>query len=136
MKRDKFDIVFSNLVREIADFCCERCVKSYRHNTGGLDCSHIFSRRHVRTRWEPDNAQALCMACHNWYGENPYESGRWLIEVFGEGYMDILREKKESIFKLPKHEKELMYKHLKEEYRKMLEERETTEGRIEFTSYF
>ena len=75
------------------------------------------------------------MACHNWFGENPYESGKWLIEVFGDGYMDILREKKESIFKFPKHEKEEMYKHLKEEYRKMLEERETTEGRLEFEGF-
>ena len=51
--------------------------------------------------------------------------------------MDILREKKESIFKFPKHEKEEMYKHYKEEYRKMMEQREEgVEGRIEFEGYF
>ena len=34
-----------------------------------------------------------------------------------------------------KNEKEEMYKHYKEEYRKMLEERETTEGRLEFEGF-
>jgi len=77
------------------------------------------------------------MSCHNWYGANPYESGKWLEEVFGEGYMEILRDKKNSIFKFPKKDKEEMFKHYKEEYKKMLEKREEgVEGRIEFTSYF
>ena len=51
--------------------------------------------------------------------------------------MDILREKKESIFKFPKHEKEEMYKHYKEEYAKMIKQRDDgEEGRIEFIGYF
>jgi len=38
---------------------------------------------------------------------------------------------------MKKHDKEEMYKHYKEEYRKMIEQREEgVEGRIEFIGYF
>ena len=60
-----------------------------------------------------------------------------MIQKFGSGYMDILREKKNMIFKLPRHEKEEMYKFYKNEYRKMMYKRgEGVTGRIEFEGYF
>ena len=135
IKRTKHDAIFSDLIRERADYCCERCGKNCRN--GRLDCSHIFGRRHTRTRWEPDNAQALCYSCHNWFGENPYEAGLWLESIYGSGYMEILREKKNSVYKMKPAEKEEMYKHYKEEYRKMMYKRgEGVEGRIEFEGWF
>ena len=108
MKRSKEDIVFSNLIRERADFTCERCGKNLRHSKQGLDCSHIHSRTNLRTRFDPDAAKALCVACHRWWHDNPTESGKWAEEYFGIGFLEILREKKNMIFKLPKHEKEEM----------------------------
>jgi len=137
MKRDKYDALFSNLVRERADYQCETCGKSYRESPGGFHCSHIFSRRHTRTRYEPDNAMSQCYGCHQKWGSNPVEFYWKLEEILGVGHLEILQEKKNTIFRMRKKDKEEMYKFYKEEYRKMLEKREEgVEGRIEFEGYF
>ncbi len=96
VKRDKRDDVFSKLVRERAENSCEWCGKycGPKHENGRLDCSHIFSRRHMATRWHPDNAVAHCFSCHLKYGENPLAASRWLVDHFGRGYVDLLEEKK------------------------------------------
>jgi DNA-directed RNA polymerase beta' subunit len=137
MKRDKYDAIFSNLVRERADYKCETCGKSYRESPGGLHCSHIFSRRHTRTRWDADNAMAQCWGCHQKYGSNPVEF-YWLLEnIFGKGHLEILQGKKQQIFRMKKYEKEEMYKFYRNEYKKMMEKRrEGVTGRIEFEGYF
>ena len=45
IRRDKYDELFSYLVRERADFTCEYCNRSFRHDPHGLHCSHLFGRR-------------------------------------------------------------------------------------------
>lgn len=64
IKRNKWDKVFSDCVRERASWHCEDCGKWFGDNTGGLDCSHYRSRRHYATRFDPDNAIAQCKGCH------------------------------------------------------------------------
>ncbi len=138
IKRDKRDDVFSKLVRERAENSCEWCGKycGPKHEHGRLDCSHIFSRRHMATRWHPDNAVAHCFTCHKKYGENPVAATRWLIEQFGQGYVDLLEEKKNTIRKFTKADKEDLYKHYKEEYAVMMNKRLFgIVGRIEFESF-
>lgn len=71
MKRDKFDDVFSKLVRTRAKWTCENCGKNFEHNKGSLHCSHYYGRRAITTRYYPDNAMAHCVYCHKHLGENP-----------------------------------------------------------------
>ena len=130
------DAAFSKCVRERNDWTCERCGKKYEENSMGLHCSHIFGRRARTIRWCGDNAQALCFSCHKWYGENPADSGAWVTNLLGEGHMDLLREKRESMVKVSKLEEKEIAKH----YRKQLEimkkiRWEGRIGRIEFESY-
>ena len=78
---------------------------------------------------------AQCYGCHQKYGSNPVEF-YWILEtIFGKGHLEILQGKKNTIYRMRKNEKEEMYKFYKEEFRKMLEERETTEGRLEFEGF-
>lgn len=138
IKRDKRDDVFSKLVRERAGNTCEWCGKycGAKHENGRLDCSHIFSRRHTAIRWHPDNAVAHCFTCHQTYGENPVAANRWLMEHFGQGYMDLLEEKKNTIKKYTKGDREDLHKHLVSEYKNMMSHRDSGDvRRIEFESF-
>ena len=136
VKRTPADDAFSKCVRERADYTCERCGSVHQRGSNGLHCSHIYSRRHRTIRWAGDNAQALCFYCHKWYGGNPADSGLWINDLMGEGYIAILREKRDSMVKVPKSEEKDIAKHYREQLR-ILEQRraEGETGRIEFESY-
>ena len=72
----KCDAVFSKLIRGIWGKCA-RCFKQPPDIT--LQCSHLFSRRHMAIRWDERNAVAKCGGCHIWWGSNPLEAQNWLI---------------------------------------------------------
>jgi len=131
------DEAFSKCVRERADWTCERCGKYFPEGTrGGIHCSHIYSRGHRTIRWAGDNAQALCVSCHDWYGKDPADSGIWVADLLGEGHMAILREKKNMKFKIPKTEEKEIAKHYREQLKIMQKARaEGHVGRLEFESY-
>ena len=136
VKRTPADDAFSKCVRERADYTCERCGAVHQKGSMGLHCSHIYSRRHRTIRWAGDNAQALCFACHKWYGESPADSGLWINDLMGEGAMAILREKRDSMVKVPKTEEKDIAKHYREQLRILEQQRaEGVTGRIEFESY-
>lgn len=138
MKIKASDTWFSKCVRERADYRCERCHKqSDIDNTNGqMQCSHIFSRRHRTIRWDGMNAQCLCPSCHRWFGENPYESGKWLDNVFGAGYMRLLTDKKNAKIKVPKSEEKEIAAHYRKEFNRMRDLRtDRNVGWIDFESY-
>lgn len=134
VKTDKRDTIFSLLVRERACNCCEKCGKNGLH--WAMQCSHIFSRRHKSTRWHADNAQCLCFTCHKWWHENPSESGVWIRKLLGDGFIEILKDRKNQIKNYTKADKVNILNHLRGEYAAMLRKRSEGEcGRIEFESY-
>lgn len=63
----KADQAFSRYIRE-RDGACQRCAER-----DGLQCAHIVSRRYRVTRWDEDNAMALCMRCHVYFTHRPLE---------------------------------------------------------------
>jgi len=115
MKRDKFDIVFSKLIRSLAGHRCEYCHKS----TGQIDCAHIFGRRHRHTRWDIDNAVALCRYHHRFFSENPILFFDWLNSHIGEEKLDSLRLKAHQVKKWTAAEKTQLYDQLKAELAKV-----------------
>lgn len=92
MIRDKFDKVFSDLVRTRAKWICENCGKNFESNRGGLHCSHFFGRRATTTRYVPDNAMAHCNYCHRILGENPQLHTELTIKKLGFDRYDKLRK--------------------------------------------
>jgi hypothetical protein len=90
IKCDELDRLFSLCVRTRAPWC-EHC--------GGrperLECAHIHGRRHQYLRHDPDNAVALCHACHRHFTERPVIFTRWLeqYEHVGSQMLGILTEK-------------------------------------------
>lgn len=83
IKRNATDALFSDLVRTLAGWKCERCFKSYENRRQGLHCSHFYGRRGKSTRWDVENAAALCFSCHNHMGENPAEHVKFFEKRLG-----------------------------------------------------
>lgn len=111
LKRSPADDAFSKCVRAANGYKCARCGTQYDKSSTGLHCSHNFSRRHRTIRWCKDNALPLCYSCHEWFGGNPADSGKWLESILGIGVIDMLREKMNSKIKVSKTEEADIAKH-------------------------
>lgn len=137
IKRDKYDAVFSDLVRERADWTCEVCGKYFPEGTrAGIHNSHLFGRGMKGTRWNADNCSAMCFSCHKRLGENPVAHTAWAVSRLGQGLVDILHEKASKPYKVPKHEKEEMHKHYKAELKRLQSLRKQgVTGRLEFEGW-
>lgn len=137
VKRDKYDAIFSDIIRERVDYTCEHCGTFVP--TGerqACHCAHIHGRKHQATRYDPDNAVCLCAKCHYWFTDHPTEFTYWLHQHLGDGHMEILREKVRAIKKWIKGEKDEMRQHYRKELERMRERRSNGEiGRIDFEGW-
>jgi len=137
MKRDKFDKLFSDSVRERDNWTCQCCGRYYPEGSRqGLHCSHFYSRRHRATRWEPLNAVAHCFSCHQHLGGNPITFNQWVRNYRGDSVIDMLEKKHREIVKLTKKDKDEMYIFMKEEYKRMISKRiDGEQGILSFSGF-
>ena len=137
IKRTPLDAVFSDLVRERADWTCEVCGKEFPDRKGaGLHASHYFGRRGASTRHHGDNVWSHCFGCHQKLGANPHEFRSWVYKQLGESRYDDLVLRANSVCKRTKAERKEMLAHFKaqlEYIRKRRKEGET--GLIEFVEW-
>jgi hypothetical protein len=90
-KRDKCDALFSNYIRTRDKWQCQYCGKT--PNKQGLHCSHYYSRARESTRFDPENAVALCFSCHNLIGHSSEYGGvykEFMIKRLGKKGFDLL----------------------------------------------
>ena len=121
VRRKKLDIIFSQLVRERANYCCEKCGGNFRD--GGLDCCHIMGRRSVALRWHPANAIAMCRADHMWFTEHPFDFRDFCVDHYGEDRVSELRLVSSQPVKWSPKVRDEVYVHYKGELKKMESER-------------
>lgn len=143
IKRDKTDALFSELVRERADWKCEYGQSAYcghgekrfdghSHEKQTLHCSHLFGRRSQGVRWHPMNAFSHCLLCHRHLEENPPIFALWASERLGGDY-DKLMILANKPTKFTKFGKEILHKHYLKERKRLKELRKNGEiGRLEF----
>ena len=73
------DRLFSQYVRLRDGFKCR-----YSGQTEGImDCAHVYSRRHVHTRWHPENAVCLSRRWHMYFTDHPHEWADWTRQHLG-----------------------------------------------------
>ena len=92
--------MFSRLVRARADWACVRCGKRFRWGDSALHCSHFHSRRLKSVRFDPENAEAMCAACHRYLDNNPWIYADWKRKQLGEERFVALRLRSQKIVKL------------------------------------
>lgn len=92
-KIDAADKAFSLYIRTRAGWNCERCGKHYEPPTSALHCSHFMGRGKEATRFDPDNANALCYGCHQFFTSHPALHLEWQVMKKGQPLVDniILR---------------------------------------------
>ena len=87
IKTTALDRLFSQYVRSRAGWRCE-----YSGDTNvQLDCAHVLSRRHVLTRWNPQNAVCLSRRWHMWFTDHPHEWADWTRGYLGADTVDALQ---------------------------------------------
>ena len=128
MKRDKYDTIVSDLVRERSDWTCEECGLQCHHDRGYLHCSHFKGRIVMSVRYDLDNCQSHCASCHKKFTENPDLHTFHFVVKRGEAMRETLtqrarqlkkweRPSKKTGYKGEKHE---MYKHYQAELKRLL----------------
>ena len=135
MKRDKYDILMSKLIRERANWTCERCMKFYPEgHRGGLEHSHIWGRRRHAIRWEPDAGIALCTGCHREVGSNHDMHEELARSVLGDKRYEEMKLLANTTRRWKPWEKVELYTNMKSELTRMEGLRsEGFIGRIDFT---
>lgn len=122
LKRDKFDIAFSNLIRARDNYTCTKCGTYYPEgNRRGLDCSHYWGRSRHSVRWDTENADTHCRGCHQFLSANPHLFKEWKIKQLGEKKYNDLMRRANSVKKWGKLEKEEMYKELKRKLQEIID---------------
>ncbi len=119
IKRDPLDILFSKLVKLLADGKCEYCGQYPKPQ--GYHCHHFIGRRYLNTRYEPLNGAALCMACHNLMGDFPDESQTFFVKRAGSQRAEELKIIARTYNKMTPERREKIKEDLKEKI-KLLEE--------------
>ena len=140
MKKSTADDLFSKCIRERAEWRCERCGTQYVEGIGakGLECSHLYSRRHYGIRFDPLNAFSHCSGCHRFFTGEPVTFTRWAEDQLGLGAIEILIEKKRDIGLAKTVKKNLkdVTAHYRKEFKRMKDLRaEGVTGRIEFEGF-
>ena len=72
--KQKADQLFSVFIRR-RDMWCAALGRDCKRP---LQCAHIVSRRYLATRWDEQNAIALCLGHHKFFTEHPLEWEVWL----------------------------------------------------------
>lgn len=111
MKINKWDSVFSRIIRTRDKWSCVRCGKSYIPPTSGLHNSHYFSRTKYSTRFDEENCDALCYGCHQHWGSSDKEGYRaFKIKQLGENGFNALQVRNSQIVKRRDYLNDLVYK--------------------------
>jgi hypothetical protein len=87
IRRSAADRRFSVQIRE-RDSHCMRC--GSQPKPGGLHCAHMFTRRTRVTRFDPDNALALCYGCHQFVDSHAEEKQELWRSIIGDEKFDAL----------------------------------------------
>ena len=113
LKIDAADQWFSKYIR-LRDGQCMRCGSPVEFNAAGDPISHQMShfqgRRKEATRFDPENGDTLCGACHMYFTANPYEHVQWQIAKKGENTVNSIIVRSNSYVKKDRKMQALIWK--------------------------
>jgi 5-methylcytosine-specific restriction endonuclease McrA len=107
IKRE-LDRLFSKYLRKIIGKC-ENCGRK-----DNLQIHHLFSRKYLALRYDPDNILVLCPGCHFHFHNNPILCAENVKANLGVKYKELL-EKAKKPKKITNEELEELLEFLKKE---------------------
>jgi|TARA_R110000824_G_scaffold71349_2_gene182667 hypothetical protein len=121
MKRDKYDITFSEIVRLRDNYTCQECGRYFHEGErGGLDCSHFVGRARLSGRYNIHNATSHCRGCHQKLGSNPILFTERIKKILGDKF-DFMKRATNEVIKLDRTEKDAIRKHYMNEIKRLTE---------------
>lgn len=84
------DKLFSQYIRTRDNWTCQRCGRQYEPPTSALHCSHFMGRGKEATRFDPDNCDALCYGCHQYFTSHPALHLEWQVKRKGQKMVDAI----------------------------------------------
>lgn len=143
MKRDKYDTVLSDLIREANNWQCQRCgiISEHGRTTGkdaGIHVSHFNGRGNGNmSRYDSDLLFCLCAACHSFVETRPLEHTRFAQSIVGEAFLEIKNQRHRKPYKWKAREKDEMYQHYRAELKRIRDmRRDGAQDYIEIVSWF
>lgn len=91
IRRDPADALFSLFIRWRDGWTCQKCGKKFEAGAQNLHCSHFWGRGRENTRFDPENADAICSFDHEAFGKDPALYCEWKIQRIGEEAYNKLR---------------------------------------------
>lgn len=85
------DRAFSLYIRTRDNWTCQRCGGQYTPPTSALHCSHFMGRGKENTRFDPENADALCYGCHRYFTAHPALHYEWQVDRKGQRAVDLIK---------------------------------------------
>jgi len=99
----KLDRIWSQIIKQRANFRCERC-----GSPDHLNAHHIQSRAIFSTRWSLENGVCLCAHCHMFSPEAAHKSPllfiEWVRKTRGSERYDALIKEFHNVQKVDKEE--------------------------------
>ena len=89
-----------------------------------MDCGHYMSRKHLSTRWDPDNAKPQCKRCNQFHGGQP-ESFRLRL---GEELSTKLEQDAREVVKWSNEDLEDLLKRYRKINKKLKHDTEPRQG--------
>jgi len=85
-------------------------------------CGHFIKRRHLATRWDENNAHAMCFRCNSGEENDLSLQDRHLRQMrlqYGQQAIDELYQKARQSFKISSREINEISKHYREKVKKL-----------------
>jgi hypothetical protein len=120
IRLDKADQIFSKYIRLRDNYTCIRCYKFYPGGLG-LQASHFHGRGKESTRFDPENLDALCAGCHQYWGSTDREAYRaFKLKQLGKAHFDALMLRANTP---TKKDRKMQYLIWNEAYKQLLKEK-------------
>ena len=118
IKLDKNDVLFSTMIRERDGEKCQFCPKTALQGWR-MTNSHFWGRADKIHRFDPKNCDTLCFTCHtNNEGNKQGFYREWKLKQLGKKvYEQMEKDHYQKTKKYGKHEAEILYAILKEQYK-------------------
>ena len=143
MKRDKYDAIISDLVRERSHWTCERSgiedpEGQARGKSRAMQASHFNGRGAGNiARYDTDNVRCLIATEHAYLENRPGEHTAFLRLLLGDTRYEQMEERCRQVYKWSVGEKDEMLEHYKSELQRLkVMRREGVMGYIEVVNWF